>query len=70
MSLVLPILSAQRFLEASGLGIVYLAFPRQVVALDPALVQGYEEVGAGVAVLEGEFGGGHFFSGCGWGMVC
>lgn len=41
----------------------YLTPPGQIVVVEAALVEGDEEVGAGVAVGEGEFGGGHFFAG-------
>jgi len=43
----------------------YLASPRQVELPKAALVQWDEEVGAAVAVLEGETGGGHGFAGGG-----
>ena len=40
----------------------YLTFPRQVEFFKAAPVQRDQEVGARVAVGEGEAGGGHFFS--------
>lgn len=41
----------------------YLASPRQIVLPKTALVQRDEEVGAAIAVLEGETSGGHGFAG-------
>lgn len=49
-------------------GRAYLTSPRQVELPKAALVQRDEEVGAAVAVLEGESGGGHGFAG--GGCVC
>ena len=41
---------------------MYLALPRQVVLLVPAAVEGDQEVGARVAVGEGQAGGAHLLA--------
>ena len=43
----------------------YLTLPRHIVGLKSALIEGYQEVGAAVAVLKREAGFGHCLSGGG-----